>query len=74
MPEMHPWVQSLHQEDPLEKEMPTQSSILARKSQGQRSLAGSRPQSRKELDMAECLGMKRRGTITGSNVSWDEQE
>ena len=33
------WVWSLGQEDPLEKEMATHSSILAGKSQGQRSLA-----------------------------------
>ena len=32
------WVQSLGQEDPLEKEMATHSSILAWKSHGQRSL------------------------------------
>ena len=35
-------VQSLSQEDPLEKGMATHSSILARKSHGQRSLAGHR--------------------------------
>ena len=33
-------VQSLGQEDALEKEMATHSSILARKSHGQRSLGG----------------------------------
>ena len=33
-------VQTLGQEDPLEKEMETQSSILAGKSHGQRSLVG----------------------------------
>ena len=32
------WVQSLGQEDPLEKEMATHSSILVWKSHGQRSL------------------------------------
>ena len=36
-------VQSLSQEDPLEKEMVTHSSILAGKSRGQRSLAGHSP-------------------------------
>ena len=35
------WVQSLGWEDPLEKEKATHSSILAWKSHGQRSLAGS---------------------------------
>ena len=34
------WVQSLGWEDPLEKEMATHSSILAWKSNGQRSLVG----------------------------------
>ena len=33
------WVQSLGQEDPLEKEMATHSSILSGESHGQRSLA-----------------------------------
>ena len=36
-------------EDPLEKEMATRSSILARKSPGQRSLADYSPQSRKRV-------------------------
>ena len=35
--------QSLGQEEPLEKEMATNSSILARKSHGQRSLMGYNP-------------------------------
>ena len=34
------WVQSLGQEGPLEEEMATHSSILAGKSQGQKSLVG----------------------------------
>ena len=37
------WVRSLGQEDPLEKEMATHSSILVWKSHGQRSLAGYSP-------------------------------
>ena len=37
------WVQSLGQEDPLEKGMATHSSVLALKSQGQRSLVGYSP-------------------------------
>ena len=36
-------VQSLGQEDPLEKDMATHSSILAGKSHEQRSLAGYSP-------------------------------
>jgi len=47
------WVQSLGQEDPLEKGMATYSSILAWREQGQRSLAGYGPQGCKELDMTE---------------------
>ena len=37
------WVQSLGQEDPLEKEMATHSSILAWEIYGQRSLVGYGP-------------------------------
>ena len=37
------WVQSLGQEDPLEKEMAIQSSILACKNPMDRSLAGYSP-------------------------------
>ena len=46
------WVQSLGQEDPLEKKMETDSSILAWKSYGQRSLADYSPWGRKESDTA----------------------
>ena len=46
-------VQSLDQEDPLEKEMGTCSSILPRKFQGQRNLADYSPWRCKELDMTE---------------------
>ena len=42
-------------EDPLEKEMATQSSILARKFHRQRSLADYSPWDLKELDMTECV-------------------
>ena len=37
------WVQSLGQEDPLEKEMATHFSILAWEIPGQRSLVGYSP-------------------------------
>ena len=37
------WVQPLSQEDPLEEEMATHSSILAWKIHGQRSLVGYSP-------------------------------
>ena len=44
-------VQSLGQEDPLEKEMATHSSILAWEFHGQRSLVDYSPWGHKELDM-----------------------
>ena len=44
-------IQSLGQEDPLEEETATQSSILAWRIHGQRSLVGYSPWSPKELDM-----------------------
>ena len=47
------WVQSLGQEDPLEMEMATHSSILAWKSHGWRSLAGYSPWGCKESNMTE---------------------
>ena len=47
------WVRSLGWEDPLEEGIATHSSILAQKSQGQRSLVGYSPWGRKELDTTE---------------------
>jgi hypothetical protein len=41
------WVQSLDQEDPLEEEMATHSSILPGESHGQRSLVGYGPWDRR---------------------------
>ena len=46
-------VQSLGQEGLLEEEMTTHSSILAGKSQGQKSLVGYSPWGCKESDMTE---------------------
>ena len=43
------WVQSLGQEDPQEKEMATQCSVLPGKSQGQRNLAGYSPWGHKSV-------------------------
>ena len=51
------WVWSLGQEDLLEKEMATHSSILARKSHGQRNLAGYSPWGYTESDMTEQLNI-----------------
>ena len=45
----------LGQEEPLEEEMATHSSILARKPHGPRSLLGYSPWGHKELDMPEQL-------------------
>ena len=50
------WVRSLGQEDPLEKEMATHSSILAwRIPWTEEPGAGYRPRGHKELDMTEQL-------------------
>ena len=46
-------VSSLGQEDPLEKEMATHSSILAGKSHGRRSVVGYSPWGHKESDTIE---------------------
>ena len=48
------WVQSLGQEDPLEKEMPTTPVFLPGKSQGQKSLTSDGPWGLKESDMTEA--------------------
>ena len=48
-------VQSLGQEDPLEKGRATHSSIFAWRIHGQRNLAGSSPWGHQELDTAESL-------------------
>ena len=45
------WVRSLGQEDPLEQEMATHSSILHGKSYGERSLVGYHPWGHKKSDM-----------------------
>ena len=49
------WVQSLGQEDPLEKEMATTPVFLPGKSHGQRSLEDYSPWDHKELDTTERL-------------------
>ena len=50
-------VQFLGQEDPLEEEMATHSSILAWKVHGQRSLVAYSPQNQKESDTTGQLSM-----------------
>ena len=47
------WVRSLGREDPLEKEMATQSSILARRIPRAEEPAGYSPWGRKELDTTQ---------------------
>ena len=47
------WVLSLGQEDPLEEEMATHSSILPGEFHGQRSLVGYSPRGLKESDRTE---------------------
>ena len=49
------WVPSLGQKDPLEESIATQSSILAGKSHGQRSLAGHGPCGHKESEMTAAI-------------------
>ena len=49
------WVQSLGQEDPLEKEMTTHYSILPGESHRQQSLGGYCPRDPEELDTTEQL-------------------
>ena len=49
------WVRSLGQEDPLEKEMATHSSILPGKFQGRRNLVGYIVHGIAESDMTEHL-------------------
>ena len=50
-------VRYLGQEEPLEKEMATHSSILPGESHGQRSLAGYSPWARKESDTTHTSGL-----------------
>ena len=51
------WVQSLGQEDPLEKEMTTHPVFLPGESHGQRFLAGHSQWSHKQSDMTEQLSI-----------------
>ena len=55
------WVQSLHQEDPLEKELAAHPSILAWRIPWTRSLVGYIPRGPKELDMTESLTHTHKG-------------
>ena len=57
-------VQSLGQEDPLEKRMATHSSILPREFHGQRSLGGYSPWGHRESDTTEQLTLSEYIVIT----------
>ena len=60
-------VQSLDQEDPLEKEMVTHSNILAGESHGQRCLVGYSPWGHKASDMAKQLHFQFQDQNTNNN-------
>ena len=55
------WVRSLGQEDPLEKEMATHSSILAWRIPWTEELGGLQSMGRKESDTTERLSVRYRG-------------
>ena len=69
------WVRSLSQEDPLEKEMGTYSSILPGESHGQRNLTGYSPWDHKEsypteqptLSLKNCRIQSLKEVLTGSD-------
>ena len=61
------WAQFLGQEDPLEKDIATRSSILAWKSHGQRSRVGCSPWGHKESDTTVRLTLFTRGVIQGQS-------
>ena len=67
------WVRPLGQEDPLEKEMTTHSSILAWKSHGWKSLADYSPRGCKESDMTEevCCSNNKSGKLRVTAIEAD---
>ena len=54
------WIQSLGQEDPLEKGMQPTPVFLPGKAHGQRSLVGYHPRGHQDLDTTEPLGARAR--------------
>ena len=66
-------VWSLHQEDPLEKEIATHSSILAWKIHGWKSLVGCSPWGRKKPDTTEQLSFFLSFTLHGERLPSQEQ-
>ena len=67
MQEMRVW--SLDQENTLEKEMATHSSIFAGKFHRQRSLAGHSPWGRREPDTTERLSTHTQGTVLKHHIN-----
>ena len=63
------WIQSLGWEDPLEENMATHSSILARRKNGQRSLAGCSLLGLQRVNMTEATKHST-GSMIGQ-VKWD---
>ena len=66
------WVQSLDQEDPLEKEMVTHSSIVPGESHGQRSLVGYSPWGHKESDTTEQLNNNNSAAAKTEHDHWTQ--
>ena len=64
------WVRPLGWEDPLEKEMATYSSTLARKPHRSRSLAGYSLCGREESDMTERLHFHFHEAVLGLPYGW----
>ena len=65
-------VQSLSQEDPVEKGMATHSSILTGKFHRQRNLAGYSPRGCKELETTNRLSMHTHGGSDVPGLAWIE--
>ena len=63
------WVQSLGQEDPLEEEMTTHSSILAWRIPWTEEPGGYSPQGHKESDTTEHARMHTHIPVVGSRVT-----
>ena len=72
LPTQETQVRSLGQEDPLEKEMATHSSVLAGKSHGQRKLGGLRSAGSQSQPRLSGLNNNRNGAtaLDGSPESW----
>ena len=63
-------VQSLGQDDPLEKKMVPTPVFLPEKSHGQRKLVDYSPEGHKESDTTECLCMHKQGILYPNPEEW----